>query len=99
VLYLICFEKKLADHAQHYLGFVEQPEGLERRLRLHRSGKGAKILRGCERAGIRWRVARTLKGDRTEERRLKRMKRNFAWLCPCCQRAEQLRTLQLKLFA
>ncbi len=56
MIYLIHFETKLADHAQHYLGFVEKPECLEKRLRTHRSGQGAKILRGCEKAGIKWRA-------------------------------------------
>lgn len=98
MLYLIHFEEKLAGHAQHYLGFVKQPSRLGARLREHRRGQGAKILRGCTAAGIRWRLVAIFQGDRHEERRLKNQKKSFSRFCPCCERVARLQALQLGMF-
>lgn len=82
MLYLVHFEKKLS-HAQHYLGSVANHSHLERRMHEHRTGRGARILDACNRAGIPYRVVRTMNGGRIKERRLKNRK-NGPKICPIC---------------
>lgn len=82
MIYLIHLDKPLA-HARHYIGMVASNEHLERRLREHRTGRGAKILDACNRQGISYRVVRTMNGGRPMERRLKSRK-NGPKLCPVC---------------
>lgn len=85
MVYLIHFEKKYK-HSQHYLGFVEGD--LEQRLKRHRSGTGAKLLKVITDAGINWSVVRVWEdADRTFERKLKNRK-NTPYLCPLCRNAE-----------
>ena len=67
-------------HARHYLGIAEN---LKARLTLHAMGKGAKLMKAVIGAGIEWRLARTWRGDRQFERRLKNRK-NAPLLCPLC---------------
>jgi len=81
VIYVICFEKKLK-HAKHYIGFCEDGN-LQSRFARHTSGRGAKILRACNSAGIKYKIVRVMKGDRNFERKLKRRK-NAKHLCPIC---------------
>lgn len=86
-LYLIHFEQPYA-HAGHYLGFVDTArhsleEALESRLAFHRAGRGSKLLRAVQEAGIAWDVVRIWEeGTRTDERRLKG--RSSTRLCPTC---------------
>lgn len=82
LIYLLHFEKKL-HHAGHYLGFCE--DDLEARLDRHRKGQGARLLEVVVAAGIDFSVARTWKGDRHFERKLKNQK-NARRLCPICQK-------------
>lgn len=82
MLYLIHFERKLA-HAQHYLGSVMDHNHLDKRLREHRTGRGAKLLDALNKRGIPYRVVRTMNGGRIKERRLKNRK-NGPRLCPIC---------------
>lgn len=82
MIYLIHFDKPLA-HARHYIGMVASHEHLERRMHQHRTGRGAKLLDACNRAGIPYRVVRTMNGGRLRERRLKNRK-NGPKLCPIC---------------
>jgi len=72
LIYLICFEEKF-QHAGHYLGFVEdENDGLEKRLQLHRSGNGSRLLRAVAAAGINFDVVRTWSGrSRSDERKMK----------------------------
>lgn len=80
VIYLIHFDRPYK-HSQHYLGFSKD---LDERLKLHRSGRGAKLLQVVQDAGIEWQVVRVWHGDRYEERRLKKRK-NSHQLCPVCK--------------
>ena len=97
-LYLLHFERPWR-HAAHYLGWTERP--LEERLAEHLKGKphGSPLVAiAAEQAGIssveelrRW-VVTTKRGDRYEERRLKR-RGGHRRVCPRC--AAQL-TLKLE---
>lgn len=81
-VYLLHFERKLADHAGHYIGYCDDGH-LEQRIKQHRSGNGARIMEVCAERGIGFRVVRAWMGSRGLERRLKRQKN--AWrLCPVC---------------
>ena len=55
MVYLIHFSQKL-HHAQHYIGFVE--DDLVRRIELHLSNRGAKLLAAVNNNGISWQVVR-----------------------------------------
>lgn len=82
-IYLLHFESKL-HHAQHYMGFAEA--GIDKRLKNHRSGRGARLMAVVREAGIPWRLARIWSGPditRTAERQLKKYK-NAGALCPVC---------------
>ena len=81
--YLLHFESKLANHAQHYTGFSTN---LAARIAAHEAGNSAKLVHAMSLAGIRFVVARLwIDGDRTLERRLKNQK-NGPRLCPICQK-------------
>jgi predicted GIY-YIG superfamily endonuclease len=82
--YLLHFERPYR-HARHYLGFAED---LERRLELHRAGRGARLVEVVVAAGIGFQLVRTWEGDRTLERTLKNRHNAPARLCPLC-RAER----------
>ena len=81
MVYLIHFQTKL-HHAQHYIGFVDGD--LMRRLELHKSNRGAKLLAAINRQGIEWNVVRVWRGgDRNFERKLKNYKKARCF-CPVC---------------
>ncbi len=68
-------------HARHYLGCADD---LSARLSEHRRGTGARLTQVVRDAGGTWVVARTWRGGRRLEHKLK------AWhsgvkLCPICQ--------------
>jgi predicted GIY-YIG superfamily endonuclease len=79
--YLLHFERPYK-HARHYLGFAED---LERRLELHRAGRGARLVEVVVAAGIGFQLVRTWDGDGTLERALKNRHNAPARLCPLCQ--------------
>jgi len=87
-VYLLHFNKKVAGHAGHYLGFTNRK--LEQRLRDHRSKTdGASLTRALIQNGGDFRVAATMKFDcpykaRAMERFLKNRK-NHSQLCPICK--------------
>lgn len=88
MLYLIHFAEPLGTErhqARHYLGFVDGDETtVQARLEEHRAGHGARITAAaCNQRGIQYHVARTIPGDRTEERRLKNHN-NLGRICPIC---------------
>ena len=63
--YLLHFESKLANHAQHYTGFSTN---LAARIAAHEAGNSAKLVHAMTAAGIRFVVARLWIGaDRTLE--------------------------------
>ncbi len=80
IIYLIHFESKVANHAQHYMGFAVD---LPARLDQHLAGNGSKLMARVHELKIGWCVARTWKGDRDFERKLKN-KKCGPWLCPIC---------------
>lgn len=82
-VYLIHFDTPYK-HARHYIGWTPN---LERRLRQHRQGEGARLLAVIKDAGITWRLARTWEGGRDVERRLKNWHKARE-MCPIC-RAER----------
>lgn len=80
-VYLLHLNRKLSDHAQHYIGYAPN---IEARLDKHWAGTGAKMLKAAKLAGICWEVARIwINGDRTLERKLKNWKK-ARLLCPIC---------------
>lgn len=80
-IYLLHFDRKYK-HAGHYLGSTDQP--LEARLKEHRTGRGARLMEVVTEAGIGFELARTWKGSRKDERRLKN-RGGASRLCPLCQ--------------
>ena len=79
-IYLLHFERPY-QHARHYLGFTTQE--LEERIREHMCGRGARLMEVIVAAGISFNLARTWKGSRVLERRLKNSG-GAARLCPTC---------------
>jgi predicted GIY-YIG superfamily endonuclease len=79
IVYLIHLSRPLK-HARHYLGTTAD---LKQRMEDHRAGRGAAMLRACNRKGIAYRVVRTWKraGFRTEQA-IKKLNRRE--LCPTC---------------
>lgn len=86
-VYLIHFDHPIGDlsnplgQAQHYLGYTDN---LKARLNCHRNGNGSRIMAYLAQHGIGWTLARTWKGGRDLELRLKRRK-NSPKLCPICK--------------
>ena len=80
IVYLLHFAEKYY-HAQHYLGWTDS---LAERLARHRAGNGSKLVRAFLQSGIDFVVARTWKGNRNKERRLKKRKKSRQ-LCPICK--------------
>jgi predicted GIY-YIG superfamily endonuclease len=83
-VYLLHFDKPYK-HARHYLGSTSS---LKKRIAEHRAGRGARLIQVITAAGIGFSVARTWKGGRTEERRIKNWK-NAPKLCPLCKKGRQ----------
>ena len=68
--------------ARHYLGWAL--DDLEGRMRIHRSGNGAAIIRALIAAGGDFEVVATWEGTRYDERRFKR-NGHFDQKCPQCK--------------
>ncbi len=82
-VYLLHFDKPISpDHtAQHYLGYADN---LDRRIRQHRRGKGARFTQVAKERGIGFAVAQVWPGQgRRFERQLKRRK-CAPRFCPVC---------------
>jgi predicted GIY-YIG superfamily endonuclease len=86
MVYLIHFHSKL-HHSQHYIGYTNDKEGaMEARIKKHRNGSGARILRRCNELGIEYDLVRLWPGcDGKFERKLKNRK-NAPKLCPLCKK-------------
>ena len=80
-VYLLHFDRRIAGHAGHYLGWAKN---LTARLREHASGRGSRLMAAVVAEGIGWRVARTWEGDRHLEKALKKQ-REGTKLCPLCK--------------
>lgn len=81
-VYLLHFSRRY-HHAGHYMGFTKD---VDERIERHRKGDGARLIEVITAAGIDFQVARTWKGNRALERRLKRRK-CAPKLCPICRAA------------
>lgn len=80
-IYLIHLDRPLSNHASHYCGWTTN---LSQRLAEHRAGTGSRFMAAVAEAGITWSVVRTWKGDRREERRLKRTGKLWTY-CERCR--------------
>jgi predicted GIY-YIG superfamily endonuclease len=82
MVYLIHFEKKFK-HAQHYIGFCKDGN-LKKRIKRHRKGDGAKLLRAVSLAGIEYNIVRVWDdGTQDFERRMKKTHHRELF-CPIC---------------
>jgi predicted GIY-YIG superfamily endonuclease len=79
-VYLLHFTQPYK-HARHYLGCAED---VSARLAQHRAGTGARLTQVVREAGISWVVARTWRGGRRLEHKLKGYHSGVR-LCPICQ--------------
>lgn len=79
MIYILKFERPLGNPAkkhgtaQFYVGYCDDGK-LERRLKAHRTGRGAAITRAASQQGISFEVVLTLPGDRNTERAIKNQK-------------------------
>ncbi len=78
-VYLLHFSAAFK-HARHYLGWTRS---LAERITRHREGRGARLIEIVTAAGITFDVAKTWKGGRDLERRMKG--RGLALYCPLCR--------------
>lgn len=84
VVYLIHFDEPYK-HARHYLGSAQD---LDARLIEHHRGDGSRLMQVITAVGISWRLARTWRGGRQLERRLKTLG-SAVRLCPICSPARR----------
>jgi predicted GIY-YIG superfamily endonuclease len=78
-VYLLHFSEPYK-HAKHYIGYTRD---LSARLESHANGTGARLLEVVTQAGITFNLARTWKGTRKTERRIKRHG-GASRICPMC---------------
>jgi hypothetical protein len=86
VCYLVHLDRPLGSshplgRAAHYIGTTSV--GVDKRLAVHREGRGSRMLAAAVERGIAFSVVRTWPGGRDVERQLKRQ-RNAPRLCPRC---------------
>jgi predicted GIY-YIG superfamily endonuclease len=88
IIHLIHFDEPIGNRskprgmAQHYIGYAL---ALIERLQEHARGDGARIMAAVVSYGISWKVVRTWKGGRKEERKLKNRKKARK-ICPLCKK-------------
>lgn len=85
IVYLLHFSAPVHPFrpARHYIGWTSEEKGAEGRLQDHQTGQGARITAAASGRGISFIIARTWKGSRRFERRLK-CRKNAPRLCPLC---------------
>jgi predicted GIY-YIG superfamily endonuclease len=71
---------RIAQHAGHYIGWSYN---VERRLKDHESGRGARITAAAKENGFSWIVTDVIPGDKYLERYMKNSK-NAKQFCRCC---------------
>jgi predicted GIY-YIG superfamily endonuclease len=76
--------RKGTSGARHYLGYCLDGE-VERRLRQHNAGSGARITAAAVAAGLTLVLVRTWPGDRKRERSLKRARHFAERHCKICR--------------
>ena len=81
-VYLLHFHERInpVHPTQHYLGSTND---LDRRIREHRQGTGARLCQVAKERGIDFTLAEVWFGGRRLERQLKRQK-NSPKFCPIC---------------
>lgn len=86
MVYLIHFKVRYK-HAGHYIGFVDgDRRKLNRRIKKHREGRGARLLQVLKENDIEWEVVHVWEdGDRNFERRLKN-RGGACRICPVCRK-------------
>jgi predicted GIY-YIG superfamily endonuclease len=85
-VYLLHFNSKVADHAQHYVGYAED---VDARIEEHRRHPDARLMQVCKEREIDFQVARVWPdGDRTRERQIKNWKHASRY-CPICRAANK----------
>ena len=83
-VYILHFNKKVADHARHYVGFTKDSE---RRIKEHLSSHGSPLVKAAIESGFEVEVADVLKGDRSLEKQIKKQK-NTSRFCSICRGAK-----------
>jgi len=79
-LYLLCFDQKHY-HAGHYLGITSH---LNRRLRDHANGNGARLTEVIADNQIDWQLVRTWLTQNDEHERSLKDKHDHSRICPRC---------------
>lgn len=79
-VYLLHFSGRVADHAQHYVGWTAD---VKARTDQHRAGQGAKLLAEVKRLGLSFEVVAVWPGTRNDERRLKRRHHHGRYCAQC----------------
>ena len=91
-IYLLHFDRPISEKhtCQHYLGFTSRR--LFVRIGEHRQGlrSAARLTQVAKERGISFKVVRTWRGTRNDERRLKNGKNAARYFCPIC-RGEKVR--------
>lgn len=91
IVYLIHFDPPYK-HAGHYCGVARN--GLLRRMREHRQGKGANLVRVALKAGSKLRLARVwVDADFALEAKIKRQG-GLSRKCPICKAAKAAQTTE-----
>ena len=82
MIYILHFSKKVAGHAQHYVGYTSDSE---RRLKEHLNcnQSGSPLVKAAIERGYQVKVANTFEGDRKVEKQIKRQK-NTSRFCSIC---------------
>lgn len=85
-VYLLHFERPISPNhtAQHYVGTAKM---LACRLDMHKVRPDARLLQVAKERGIGFALARTWRGGRIEERKIKNRKEGPR-LCPICKGAK-----------
>jgi predicted GIY-YIG superfamily endonuclease len=78
-VYLLHFDRPYK-HARHYIGWADD---LDKRLAVHGTRHGARLLQVLRAEGIGWTLARTWPGDRYRERQIK-TQGGASRACPLC---------------
>jgi predicted GIY-YIG superfamily endonuclease len=86
-LYILHFNGKIANHAQHYVGYTSL--GVAARVKTHRSGAGAKLVAHVLKIGMDFKIGHlehfaTAEEARYREKRLK-LEKNLKRHCEICR--------------
>lgn len=91
-VYLLHFEKPYK-HARHYLGWTVD---IDRRMKSHATGNGARLMEVITQNRIPWHVARTWTGGKELEQALKTWHNGSRHCFTCMQERIYARTFSVK---